>query len=425
MAARRSPRPSGKGVSHPPVLRLLATNGRLVTRRPLVILLGLAARVRLGRAYALWPVSEAPMVGVEVGCRRPAWWVHARLRRRGAPLGIHRLIATVDAPTWHLLRARALLVGKPPAWLLGACARALGRQMDDASVALQSPTGFQLSKAVLYVFEPGHRDPSVIAIAMSDPLQAPRLQGEVERVETIRESLVEHGDIADALPLQPLFAGKVGSGSEEYLAIYPPDPLDQAQGPDRERSIQWLDGFQAATSVPGAPWDEADSQRCLEFVGSAWRRIREPTADAMTARVGSLLEPLQGLQVPWCAVHGDFWEGNLAHHEGRLRVYDWEWSSPCGRPFLDPWAYEVGAMLETIEHGSGLAEALGEAIENVEAWLDRRGIDPRFALATLAPSLAELAIRIRSATGRAAPSESPGDPIAQIMAASEKHLLQG
>ncbi len=239
-----------------PALRLLASNGRLVTRRALVIAIGLAARIGLFRAYALWPTLEEPMLGIEVGRRRPASWARERLDERdGPPGGARRILAKADAPTWQVLRARALLRGQPPEWLLGVCAQALQRDLRDASIVLRSPTGSTVSKAIIYVFEARAAAPSAVAIAMSDPAQSARLQRETEVVEGIRASLGGRGHIAGALPLQPLFAGSVAAtGHEEYIAIYPLDPMDQPQGANRGRSLEWLGGFQEATSAPGA-WD--------------------------------------------------------------------------------------------------------------------------------------------------------------------------
>ena len=405
-----------------PALRLLTSEGRLVTRRALVIAIGLAARIGLFRAYAIWPTIEEPMLGIEVGRRRPASWACERLDERDDPLaGPRRLLAKADAPTWQVLRARALLRGRPPEWLIRVCGQALQRDLPDASIVLRSPTGSPVSKAILYVFEARGTAPSAIAIAMSDPTQSARLQRETELVEDIRESLGGSGDIAGALPLQPLFAGSVATtGPDEYVAVYPLDPMDQPQGPNRGRSLEWLGGFQEATSAPGA-WDSADTQRCVETVESAWSAIRGPQTAEVAARVASHLEPLQGSDVPWCAVHGDFWEGNLVHRHGGLRVYDWEWAIPRGRPFLDPWTYEFGLMLDALDGERDLVAVLRESLRNVEDWLERRRLDSRFAIATMAPAIAELAIRMRRTTGTPGPAEVP---LGKIMAASEE-LMPG
>jgi hypothetical protein len=53
-----------------------------------------------------------------------------------------------------------------------------------------------------------------------------------------------------------------------------------------------------------------------------------------------------------------------------------------------------------------LVQALREAVRRVSAELDAQGFNPSFALATLAPSLAHLAFRVRRTTGFPGGAES-------------------
>ncbi len=103
------------------------------------------------------------------------------------------------------------------------------------------------------------------------------------------------------------------------------------------------------------------------------------------------------------------------------RVYDWEWAIPRGRPFLDPWTYEFGVMLDALDGERELVAVLRESLLKVEDWLGTRGLDPRFAMATMAPAIAELAIRMRRATGHPGPAEVP---LGKIMAATEDLLAR-
>ena len=119
--------------------------------------------------------------------------------------------------------------------------------------------------------------------------------------------------------------------------------------------------------------------------------------------------------MPRCAVHGDFWRGNIAVDGTRLRVYDWEWAAPSGHPLLDLWSYELGELRGRAgTPGGDRAGSCRGAAARVEAELEARGLDRRLALALLLPVTAEVGYRVRRGARHApgprgpAPRAAPG-----------------
>jgi len=125
--------------------------------------------------------------------------------------------------------------------------------------------------------------------------------------------------------------------------------------------------------------------------------------------------------MPRCAIHGDFWHGNVAAREGSVRVYDWEWAVLDGIPLVDLWTYELANLRIHARDGGGkLDDSLRDALQHVRAGLRRRALDERLALATLAPVLGELSFRVRRRLRM--PDEMERASIA-VMAAAERLLL--
>jgi hypothetical protein len=403
-AAERLKKPS-QGRS--PALRLLAADGRLIRRRPAVLAAALAARLHALRGHAIWPAPAAPIFGVEPAVPKSASWLRETFEAGGAECGIAGFGSAVrglfGAATWTGLRAGGFLVGRPPAWLLDLCGELLGRDARRSSLALFSRSGAPLTKAIYFLFEAGAHEPSLVVLAMADPSQSRRLKREYDSVATLASSLAEHPEITRALPLEPMFRGENGG---EYLVIVPPDPLAAAVGnEDRTVALDWLLQLQTVSSSGARAWANGDAERLLGVLDEAWGALRPSTLAIIRERVGSELGALLGSPVPRGAVHGDYWHGNIACDGKRLRVYDWEWTSMDGPPFLDLWTYEFGVLLRP-PRGGAPAGGLMAAVARVAGELARRQVRIEFALATVAPSLAQLAIRMRRATGRPGPAEA-------------------
>lgn len=348
-------------------LRLLVRGGRVIRGRPLAPIAGLGARVTRRRAYALWPSADTPIVGVDLSAPAVARWIRATFEpdARGT---------RVQPVTWNAMRAGAIVWGGEP----GLAEAAPGGE--DHSFALWSPSGAATTKATCFAFPRGADAPTRVVKAMADPRFDERLRREYDVLAAVRAQLPSDG----ALPDPPLFTGQI-DGS--HVAVEAFDSRASGTGAaTREQAFEWLRSFRRATTTATAPWGDADTERAVTHLPDA--------ADARRQ-----LAELNGLAVPRCASHGDFWRGNVAFADGALRVFDWEWAQLDARPFLDVWSWEIADLLD------GRAADLNAALIRVEDELRRDAIDPRFARATLAPSIAELGFRSREATGAPGPAE--------------------
>jgi hypothetical protein len=381
-----------------PALRLLADRGRRTARRVPAVAGALAGRLAGPRTYAIWPSIARPHFAVDVAHPPAAAWLRATFEPDA------RSVRFADAATWSALRTRGLLYGRPGRTLSDVLA-GTGHAVGGIRLALYSPSGGINSKITCFAFACDRPEPDLVIKAMPDRRFMERLRHETEIVEAIRRRLGAAG-AAGALPLPPLFAGTVAG---EYVVAQPVDPLARATGATGEFDLpfDWLRAFQAGTSPGRTPWSAVDTEAELAAVRDAWQRARPEAAEAVTARACGLLRRLEGLPVDRCAVHGDFWRGNLARRGDRLRVYDWEWARERGTPFFDLWTWELGPLRRRAELGAGdFAPQLADAVTRVAERLRAQDLDPRFAAATLAGSLGELTFRIRRTTGTAGGAEA-------------------
>jgi hypothetical protein len=124
-----------------------------------------------------------------------------------------------------------------------------------------------------------------------------------------------------------------------------------------------------------------------------------------------LLRALEGRPVPRGVRHGDLWRGNVALDGDAMRIYDWEWTYLEAPPFFDLWTYDVAEIRNQILHGRGRPRPLDDAVAGVAAQLRGLDVDEGFALATLAPSAAELTFRSRWEDGPDSGSEEGSIPL--------------
>jgi hypothetical protein len=345
------------------------------------------------RAYAVWPSTWHPRIAADLGHPASAAWLRHTFEPEAPPRRF------VGAATWSAVRARGLVVGPPSRLVTEAVRQGAQRDTDGLRLALYSPTGQSLSKAACFVFEEDAKEPLLVVKAMPERRHADRLRHETDIVEAFRRDLGPSALPTAALPLPALFAGTVAG---DYAVVQPIDPLAAGTGrlDDPAPALAWLREFQEGTTRAFRAWGEADTEVALDPVKYAWRRARPASAPIVIARVERLLQALEGQSIRRCGVHGDFWRDNIAQHDGGLRIYDWEWAHRDGPPFFDLWTSELGLLRRRAEEGElQLLEPVRQAVSRVSAEQCRQGIDPRFALAMLAPSLGRLVFRVRRAFG--------------------------
>lgn len=365
------------------------------------------------RAYAVWPSTRHPQIAADLGHAASAAWLRHTFEPDAPP---RRL---VGAATWSAVRARGLVVGPPSRLVAEAVRQGAGRDIDGLRLALYSPTGQSLSKAACFVFEDDAEEPLLVVKAMPEPRHAGRLRHETDIVEAFRRQLGPSSPPSVALPLPPLFAGAVAG---DYAVVQPIDPLAAGTGRlgDPAPALAWLREFQEGTTRAVRAWGEADTEAALDAARYAWQRARPASAATVIARAKRLLQALEGQPVRRCGVHGDFWRDNIAQLDGGLRIYDWEWAHREGPPFFDLWTSELGLLRRRAEEGEpDLLEPVYRSLARVSAELGRQGVDPRFALATLAPSLGYLVFRVRRAFG--VPGGAENESV-RLMAAVESLL---
>lgn len=361
------------------------------------------------RAYPLWPSTRMPRIVADLAYPPAAAW----LRRTFEPDAPQRRFP--GPATWSAVRARGLVAGEPSRLIREAVKGAADRDMAGLRLGMYSVAGVGYAKAACFVFEEGAEEPMLVVKAIPDATLAGRLSHETEVVEKFR-SLLGPASAAEALPLRPLFAG---NAAEDFVVVEPLDPMAAGTGSltDPDAAINWLRDFHKGTTTTIRPWDEADTRAAIDPVRYAWEQARPGSADAVVSRVEGLLHELEGVPVPRSGVHGDFWRDNIAQLDGHLRIYDWEWAQPEGPPFLDLWMIELGLLRRQAEEGSTrYVEMVSEALARVRAEHAQRGLDERFALAMLAPSLGHLAFRIRRAMGASGGAEAES---VELMAATE------
>lgn len=394
-----------------PALRLITDRARVVTNRPAVLLGGLLARTGLVRAYTLWPSVAAPILVIGASDRRAATWMNQTLRLRSRRLPI-------DSATWNVARARGLMLRPGRTLVLEAVEEGIGRPVRDPRVAFYG-TGGPHPKLHCFVFEGNAAEPIAVAKAMAVQSEGAHLERETENVEIVRERLAASPDVAAALPEPPLAAIWVGG---DYVVVEPVDPLARYTGrADREPAMEWLRRFQDGTAAGTEPWGEADDAESRELVETAWGRARPELLAEVKQRMAALAAELRGAEVPRSAVHGDFWRGNMASDGTSMRVFDWEWLALKGAPFFDLWTYDLAELRQEAHYGErDFAAPVSEAVDRVRRELAARGIDERFALLTLAPTIGHLTFRVRTRMGYAGGNEEVST---HVMVGAEQVLL--
>jgi hypothetical protein len=323
-----------------------------------------------------------------------------------------------DAAGWLAVRSGGAMVAERP----GLAVRAVAQAVEISGIprlAMVSPSGQAVSKAISFVFAEGEPEPRAVVKAIADPRFSPRLRRETELLNELRRRTSSVPAVADALPAPPTLAAELDG---EFIAVERLDELALLTGnSERAPALAWLHSFQDATHTRDARWSAAEASELAAAVADAWQLAGAASPAAVSGRVFGLLEELVGAAVARCAVHGDFWRGNIATEGDRLRVADWEWGATEGIPLFDIWTYELADLRWRAAKGErDLERALREALRSVREEVVARGLDVRWALATLAPVLAELSFRIRKRIGMPDGMERPSR---EVLRAVDRILL--
>lgn len=396
-------------MSPSPGLRLVAEGARLVRRRPAVAALALAGRAGAA-VHVCWPDAEAPSIVAAPRAVGPNRWLRERFQPEA------RLPPGVDAATWVGLRSRAALVGGRPGLAVRLAEEVLQRGLDAPSVVVWSGSADPGAKANAFVWEGARADPVLVVRQLPDRRRSHRLRREHEMVAAVRARLAGHRELLAPLPEPALHAGELGG---VFLTAERVDPLGGVAAEDpRDRVGPWLAGLQRATGA-AARWTAADTAGAVDRVARAWELLRPARVAEVAARARRLLEELEGTPAPRCVQHGDLWRGNVMTDGPRMRVYDWEWAELSAPPFLDLWTYDLAEHRHDALHGRGHPRPLHAACAEVAEAVGALGVDRRFALASLAPALAQLTCRSRWEDAVPSGSEEGSIP---AMAAVERLL---
>jgi thiamine kinase-like enzyme len=98
---------------------------------------------------------------------------------------------------------------------------------------------------------------------------------------------------------------------------------------DCQQALTWLKQMQQATH------SGMDTLAGEALLTAHLERISNPLPKAFVQHLRTLARQYEGLAIPMCSRHGDYWPGNLMLHEGQLGVIDWEDFSAAAWPFHD------------------------------------------------------------------------------------------
>jgi len=97
----------------------------------------------------------------------------------------------------------------------------------------------------------------------------------------------------------------------------------------------WLLGFQTSTRV-----SESYFGGQVEVQERCERGNFKLPSEFIDELMG-LAQEVEGMQIPLCARHGDFWPGNLMLSQNECSVIDWEGYSSSDLPFVDVFSFVI------------------------------------------------------------------------------------
>jgi thiamine kinase-like enzyme len=98
---------------------------------------------------------------------------------------------------------------------------------------------------------------------------------------------------------------------------------------DCQQALAWLQQMQQAT------YSGIETFAGEALLTGYLERLANPLPKAFVQQLRTLAREYEGLAIPLCSRHGDYWPGNLILHKGQLGVIDWEDFLAVAWPFYD------------------------------------------------------------------------------------------
>lgn len=205
-------------------------------------------------------------------------------------------------------------------------------------------------KMVLFIFEEGAREPSVVAKVSGTPKHRSTLKRQQETLRRVRERLA--GSLSETLPL-PLgefgegastaFAETYTGGTSMYVQMRRSwHPREQAEKHFRD-ALGWLIQFQTSTR----------SQEVRLHKGMVREHVEEPlrryagtcalpdNVRNVFVEAARLARELKDERLPLTGSHGDFWARNIMIGSDGLSVIDWDSYKDQSPAFHDLFHFAV------------------------------------------------------------------------------------
>jgi hypothetical protein len=276
-------------------------------------------------------------------------------------------------------------------------ASALQRKLEQPVLVLLSPSR-AANRVTCFVFERRDPDPIAVLRGMADPRRGDEIMGELRFLARIRERIAGT-TLYNTLPAEPLAVDRVAA---DVLVVEPYDALAALGRPgSRASAWTWLAQFQTHLMNDVRPLSRAETEALLRRVEAGWTaagctRILPP----LISTLEKLMLEVREIAIPRCPVHGDFWRGNISSVDGRMRVYDWEWSAEDGLPTFDLWTYVLADLRLRRSPAARADLAVARSVADATGYLRAAGLPAALGALTIAPTLADIALRGEERSGR-------------------------
>ena len=206
-------------------------------------------------------------------------------------------------------------------------------------------------KDLYFVFKPKAKRPFLVCHTYRNELDLVKRQAFVRQEiysalppllrESIPHCMTE--DFSDSIAIIEPFTEGVGT-----------QPTRRTMAAFGQSALAWLSSFQQATSRDSSRLLSEEAKDILAWGGEKL---------AMEGWLKKLHPKLRLLDsfVP-CAVHGDFWYGNLMLDKGELRIVDWGDVEIEGNPLFDPMLYLLTLSNRFMERGEHFFQEAGRLL---------------------------------------------------------------